>query len=79
MSHDKGAVRKVLDHARSSGRTSLTAPEAQAVCEAYGIPVPREEVARNAAEGKVVTQGEKDFLLNDPVARRVYLGETFQM
>jgi lipopolysaccharide export system ATP-binding protein len=30
-------------------------------------------------EGKVVTQGEKDFLLNDPVARRVYLGETFQM
>jgi len=30
-------------------------------------------------EGRVVTQGEKDFLLNDPVARRVYLGETFQM
>src|SRR5438477_1911866 len=30
-------------------------------------------------EGKVVTQGEKDFLLNDPVARRVYLGEGFQM
>nr|WP_042725464.1 LPS export ABC transporter ATP-binding protein [Chthoniobacter flavus] len=30
-------------------------------------------------EGKVVTQGEKDFLLNDPIARRVYLGETFQM
>ena len=30
-------------------------------------------------EGKVVTQGERDFLLNDPVARRVYLGETFQM
>ena len=30
-------------------------------------------------EGKVVTQGEKNFLLNDPVARRVYLGETFQM
>ena len=31
------------------------------------------------AEGKVVTQGDKDFLLNDPVARKVYLGETFQM
>lgn len=30
-------------------------------------------------EGKVVTQGEKDFLLNDPIARRVYLGESFQM
>lgn len=31
------------------------------------------------SEGKVVTQGDKDFLLNDPVARKVYLGETFQM
>ena len=30
-------------------------------------------------EGKVVTEGEKDFLLNDPIARRVYLGESFQM
>jgi lipopolysaccharide export system ATP-binding protein len=31
------------------------------------------------SEGKVVTQGDKDFLLNDPVARKVYLGETFTM
>lgn len=30
-------------------------------------------------EGKVVTQGTKEFLINDPVARRVYLGEGFQM
>jgi lipopolysaccharide export system ATP-binding protein len=30
-------------------------------------------------EGRVVTQGSKDFLINDPVARRVYLGEGFQM
>ena len=30
-------------------------------------------------EGSVVTQGTKDFLINDPVARRVYLGEGFQM
>ena len=30
-------------------------------------------------EGRVVTQGTKDFLINDPVARRVYLGEGFQM
>jgi len=27
----------------------------------------------------VETQGTKDFLINDPVARRVYLGESFQM
>jgi lipopolysaccharide export system ATP-binding protein len=31
------------------------------------------------SEGKVVTQGDKDFLLTDPIARKVYLGETFQM
>jgi lipopolysaccharide export system ATP-binding protein len=30
-------------------------------------------------EGRVETQGTKDFLINDPVARRVYLGESFQM
>jgi lipopolysaccharide export system ATP-binding protein len=30
-------------------------------------------------EGKVVTQGDKDFLINDPVARKLYLGENFQM
>jgi lipopolysaccharide export system ATP-binding protein len=30
-------------------------------------------------DGKVVTQGSKDFLINDPVARRFYLGEDFQM
>ena len=31
------------------------------------------------SDGSVVTQGTKDFLINDPVARRVYLGEGFQM
>jgi lipopolysaccharide export system ATP-binding protein len=30
-------------------------------------------------EGKVVTQGDKEFLINDPVARKLYLGENFQM
>jgi acyl-CoA synthetase (NDP forming) len=50
MSHDKSAVRKIIDSARSAGRTALTAPEAKRLCEAYGIPVPREEVAHNAAE-----------------------------
>lgn len=30
-------------------------------------------------EGRVETQGTKDFLVNDPVARRIYLGEGFQM
>lgn len=30
-------------------------------------------------EGRVESQGDKDFLLNDPVSRRLYLGETFTM
>jgi lipopolysaccharide export system ATP-binding protein len=30
-------------------------------------------------EGRVETQGTKDFLINDPVARRFYLGEGFRM
>jgi lipopolysaccharide export system ATP-binding protein len=30
-------------------------------------------------EGRVATQGTKDFLISDPTARRLYLGEGFQM
>ena len=50
MSYDKSAARKILDRAKGAGRGSLTAPEAKELCEAYGIAVPREELARNAAE-----------------------------
>jgi ABC-type (unclassified) transport system, ATPase component len=30
-------------------------------------------------EGRVESEGPKDFLLNDPVSRRLYLGESFHM
>ncbi len=30
-------------------------------------------------EGRVESQGPKDFLLNDPISRKLYLGENFQM
>jgi len=30
-------------------------------------------------EGRVESQGNKDFLLNDPISRKLYLGETFTM
>lgn len=30
-------------------------------------------------EGKVVREGDKDFLINDPISRKLYLGEGFQM
>ena len=31
------------------------------------------------SEGKVVREGTKDFLINDPVSRQLYLGERFSM
>ncbi len=50
MSHDKSAVRKILDQAEAAGREALTAPEARGVCEAYGITIPKEGVATSADE-----------------------------
>src|SRR5882762_9678208 len=50
MSNPKDAVRKVLDAVKADKRTSLTAPEGKLVCDAYGIPVPKEGVASSAAE-----------------------------
>jgi acyl-CoA synthetase (NDP forming) len=50
MSHDKNAVRKILDQAKAAAREALTAPEARGVCEAYGITIPKEGVAASAEE-----------------------------
>jgi acetyl coenzyme A synthetase (ADP forming)-like protein len=50
MAHDQSKVRQLLDEARAAGRSALSAPEARGLCEAYGIVVPREAVARSAAE-----------------------------
>jgi lipopolysaccharide export system ATP-binding protein len=30
-------------------------------------------------EGRVESQGNKEFLLNDPISRKLYLGESFVM
>jgi acetyl coenzyme A synthetase (ADP forming)-like protein len=54
MTYDKSAVRKILDHARASGRAALTAPEARGLCEAYGIVIPREGLATNATDAAAV-------------------------
>jgi acetyl coenzyme A synthetase (ADP forming)-like protein len=45
---DRAAVRSMLEQARADGRTSLTAPEGKLVCDAYGIPTPKEELATSA-------------------------------
>jgi acetyl coenzyme A synthetase (ADP forming)-like protein len=52
MSQDKAKVREVLDAVKASGRTALTAPEGKLVCEAYGIAVPQEGVAQDAAAAR---------------------------
>src|SRR5258708_15898725 len=50
----KDAVRKILDSVKADKRTSLTAPESKLVCDAYGIPVPREGVAKSAGEASKI-------------------------
>src|SRR5215472_13934440 len=57
MSNAKDAVRKILDQVKADKRTSLTAPEGKVVCDAYGIPVPREGVAKSAAEAAKIATG----------------------
>ncbi|WBQ03352.1 acetate--CoA ligase family protein [Kribbella sp. CA-293567] len=50
MTYDKAAVQTVLDQALAEGRTSLSAPEAKLVADAYGIPTPGEGLAATAEE-----------------------------
>jgi acetyl coenzyme A synthetase (ADP forming)-like protein len=57
MSHSKDAVRKILDSVKADKRSSLTAPEGKLVCDAYGIPVPKEGVAKSAAEAVKLAAG----------------------
>ena len=54
MSNSKDAVRKILDLVKADKRTSLTAPEGKLVCDAYGIPVPKEGVAKSASEASKI-------------------------
>ena len=57
MTKDKAKVRQLLDAVRASGRTSLTAPEGKQVCDAYGISVPGEGVAKSAADAAKLAGG----------------------
>jgi acetyl coenzyme A synthetase (ADP forming)-like protein len=54
MTIDRNAVRGILDQAKSANRTSLTAPEARGICEAYGITIPREGLARTGEEAVTI-------------------------
>ncbi|MGH3368261.1 MAG: acetate--CoA ligase family protein [Nocardioidaceae bacterium] len=50
MTYDRKAVQGVLDQVLAEGRTSLSAPEAKKVADAYGIPTPGEGLASSADE-----------------------------
>ncbi|HWD05208.1 MAG TPA: acetate--CoA ligase family protein [Amycolatopsis sp.] len=50
------AVEQILARAAGEGRSSLTAPEGRAVCEAYGIPTPAERLATTADEAVAQAQ-----------------------
>lgn len=56
MTNDKKKVRAVLDKVKADGRTSLTAPEGKIVCEAYGIPVPKEGLATSARQAATLAK-----------------------
>ena len=56
MQSDRAAVQAVLDQVRAEGRTVLTAPEGKQLCEAYGIPVPKEGLATSASEAARLAQ-----------------------
>ncbi|TAL82012.1 MAG: CoA-binding protein [Beijerinckiaceae bacterium] len=46
----KTVVRSIIDKVKADGRDALTAPEGKLVCDAYGIPVPKEGVVTSAAD-----------------------------
>src|SRR5260370_39565025 len=50
MTTDKTAVRRILDQAKAGGGEAVSAPEARGICEAYGINIPREGVAKTGEE-----------------------------
>jgi len=57
VGHPTEVVRRLLDTAKADGRTSLTAPEAKELCDLYGIPVPREGLARSADDAVRLAEG----------------------
>ena len=49
MTNNK-SVRATIDAALKAGRRALSAPEAKQLCDVYGIPVPKEGLAKTADE-----------------------------
>ena len=47
---NKSTLRATINSALAAGRPALSAPEAQQLCDAYGIPTPKQGLATTAAE-----------------------------
>ena len=47
---NKSSLRVMINSALAAGRRALNAPEAQQMCDAYGIPTPKQGLAKTAAE-----------------------------
>ena len=56
MTYRQEDVRSVLDHVKTQGRTSLTAPECRQVCDAYGIALPEEGLATSSDEAVAIAE-----------------------
>jgi acetyl coenzyme A synthetase (ADP forming)-like protein len=52
MSYDTAAVRKLLDQVRAGNRKSLNAAEAKILCDAVGIPLPKDAIATSPADAQ---------------------------
>ena len=57
MPDRQDVVRGVLNQAKADGLTALTAPQCKTVCDAYGIPLPSEGLARSVDEARAVAGG----------------------
>src|SRR5258705_1208771 len=54
VSMNKKTLRATINSALAAGRRALSAPEAQEFCDAYGIPTPKQALAKTAAEAAKV-------------------------
>ena len=57
MPDRQDTVRRILNQARADGLAALTAPQCKTVCDAYGIPLPSEGLARSAQEARALADG----------------------
>ena len=85
---NKTSLRTMIKSAAAEGRRALHAPEAQQLCEAYGIPTPKQALAGTAADAAkiagrigfpVVIKIVSDDILHKTEAGGVLLAEHFDL